>query len=90
MRTHYNQLVATRLLRPVLGRIQKGMRRNLEHQKFILGFNLAALKFVKNDWVSNHAGISDLVENEPEAEQKEEPKRPGEKRSKRKRIVLKS
>lgn len=92
MRTHYNQLVATRLLRPVLGKIQKGMKKNLERQKSIIGFNLAALKFGKSDWVSSHSGISDLVEGESAEPEKEEPQTKGVKRAgnKRKRIVLKS
>ncbi|KAI9021171.1 WD40-repeat-containing domain protein [Hyaloraphidium curvatum] len=90
LRTHHNQLVATRLLRPTLGKIQRWMRQNLEKQKSMLGFNLAALKFIKGDWIAAHSGISDLVDGEQPEPEKEAPVGKAGKRNKRKRVVIKS
>ncbi|SNX82534.1 related to DIP2 - Dom34p-interacting protein [Melanopsichium pennsylvanicum] len=52
LRTHHNQIVANRVMRPTLLDLKAHLRRALARQKATIGFNLAALKFIKAQHVA--------------------------------------
>ncbi|TKY84971.1 hypothetical protein EX895_006051 [Sporisorium graminicola] len=52
LRTHHNQIVANRIMRPTLLDLKTHLRRALARQKQTIGFNLAALKFIKAQHVA--------------------------------------
>ncbi|CDU24431.1 related to DIP2-Dom34p-interacting protein [Sporisorium scitamineum] len=52
LRTHHNQIVANRIMRPTLLDLKTHLRRALARQKATIGFNLAALKFIKAQHVA--------------------------------------
>lgn len=47
LKTHHKQLVATKTARPMLDSIRLNLRQALKHQKDEMGYNLAALRYVK-------------------------------------------
>jgi len=51
LRTHHRQIVANRIMRPTLIRLRKHLRTALQGHKDVIGYNLAALQFIrrKND-----------------------------------------
>ncbi|RIA92969.1 WD40-repeat-containing domain protein [Glomus cerebriforme] len=53
LKVHHNQIVANRLMRPRLDSLRAHVRTALKHQKDLLGYNLAALKYIKRDWEAN-------------------------------------
>jgi U3 small nucleolar RNA-associated protein 12 len=48
LKTHHRQIVASKMMRPMLDGIRGHLRRALQRQKDEMGFNLAALKFIGN------------------------------------------
>ena len=48
LKTHHKQIVASKVMRPMLDGIRFNLRRSLQKQKDEMGFNLAALRFVEN------------------------------------------
>jgi U3 small nucleolar RNA-associated protein 12 len=46
LRTHHRQIVASKMMRPMLDGIRESLRRVLARQKEEMGFNHAALKFM--------------------------------------------
>lgn len=46
LKTHYRQIVVSKMMRPMLDRIRGTLRRVLSQQKDEMGFNLAALQFI--------------------------------------------
>ncbi|GBC04191.1 hypothetical protein RclHR1_05560011 [Rhizophagus clarus] len=53
LKVHHDQIVANRLMRPRLDSLRIHIRTALKHQKDLLGYNLAALKYIKRDWEAN-------------------------------------
>ncbi|BGP26588.1 beta transducin [Rhodotorula toruloides] len=53
LRTHYSQIVATRALRPTMVALKSHLRDALKKQKNVLGYNLAALKYLQRQHDSN-------------------------------------
>ncbi|KAF9482498.1 WD-repeat-containing protein [Pholiota conissans] len=51
LKTHHHQIVANRIMRITLIPLRKHLRTTLQHQKEVIGYNLAALQFIrrKND-----------------------------------------
>ncbi|TGZ84619.1 WD40 repeat-like protein [Ascodesmis nigricans] len=47
LKTHHKQIIASRTMRQMLDDVRNHLRAALEHQKDEMGFNLAALRFVK-------------------------------------------
>jgi U3 small nucleolar RNA-associated protein 12 len=65
LRTSSNQLVSNRVLRTQLLDLRTHLRESLERQKALIGFNLAAMKFVKQRWESEKmAGVMDEQDDE--------------------------
>ncbi|CAG8542010.1 7989_t:CDS:10 [Funneliformis mosseae] len=52
-KVHHDQIVANRLMRPRLDSLRTHIRIVLKRQKDLLGYNLAALKYIKRDWEIN-------------------------------------
>ncbi|SJX61232.1 related to DIP2-Dom34p-interacting protein [Sporisorium reilianum f. sp. reilianum] len=52
LRTHHAQIVANRIMRPTLLELKAHLRRALARQKATIGFNLAALKFIRAQHVA--------------------------------------
>ncbi len=52
LRTHHNQIVANRVMRPTLLDLKSHLRQALARQKATIGFNLAALKYIKAQHVA--------------------------------------
>ncbi|KAJ2931669.1 hypothetical protein H1R20_g5464, partial [Candolleomyces eurysporus] len=48
LKTHNNQIAANRVMRTILIPLRKNLRDALQRQKEIIGYNLAALQFIKN------------------------------------------
>lgn len=46
VKTHHRQIVASKMMRPMLDSIRANLRRVLERQKDEMGYNLAALQFI--------------------------------------------
>ncbi|KAJ1949514.1 beta transducin, partial [Linderina pennispora] len=53
LKTHQNQLVATRTMRPRLDSIRSHLRAAVAAQRDQIGFNLAALTALKTEWEAN-------------------------------------
>ena len=62
LKTHHKQIVATKTMRVLLSSVRKNLRAALKSQKDQMGFNLAAIRFVKNGVEA--AGKSDFVDEE--------------------------
>ncbi|KAI9266512.1 WD40-repeat-containing domain protein [Phascolomyces articulosus] len=50
IKMHHNQIVANRMMRPMLDSIRHELRANLQKQKDIMGYNRAALTYLRRDW----------------------------------------
>ncbi|CAO3638307.1 unnamed protein product [Cunninghamella blakesleeana] len=50
IKTHHNQIVANRMMRPMLDSIRLHIRKQLQRQKDIMGYNRAALTYLQRDW----------------------------------------
>ncbi|CAB4425009.1 unnamed protein product [Rhizophagus irregularis] len=68
LKVHHDQIVANRLMRPRLDSLRIHIRTALKHQKDLLGYNLAALKYIKRDWEANSTSefFDPLLDNELE------------------------
>ena len=53
LKTYHKQIVASKMMRPMLDEIRKHLRMALQKQKDEMGFNLAALRFVKTRMEEN-------------------------------------
>lgn len=53
-RTHHKQIVASRELKPMLENVRGNLRKCLARQKNEIGYNLAGLKFIKQNWDLHH------------------------------------
>jgi U3 small nucleolar RNA-associated protein 12 len=69
LRTHHNELVSTRALRPTLERIRTAHKKLLVDWKDMLGFNVAGLTFLKQELDARRSsGFMDDTPIEPEVE----------------------
>ncbi|CDS10194.1 hypothetical protein LRAMOSA02870 [Lichtheimia ramosa] len=50
IKMNHNQIVANRIMRPMLDSIRYHLREGLQRQKDIMGFNRAALGYLRRDW----------------------------------------
>ncbi|ORY22394.1 putative WD-repeat protein [Naematelia encephala] len=87
LRTHSNQLIANRTLRTSLLDLRTHLRNALEKQREVMGYNLAALRFMKSRWESEQ--VAGLLEEESWDEERVK-KRIEEGRGKRKRVDVKA
>lgn len=62
LRTHHHQIVANRIMRPTLLDLKSHLRQALARQKATIGFNLAALKYIKSQHVAKKT--SEIYERE--------------------------
>ncbi|KAL4929272.1 snoRNA-binding rRNA-processing protein DIP2 [Aspergillus undulatus] len=67
LKTHHRQIVASKLMRPMLDSIRSELRRVLGRQKDEMGFNLSALQFVGGQVKA--LGTSDYIDEERWEEQ---------------------
>jgi U3 small nucleolar RNA-associated protein 12 len=67
LKTHHRQIVASKMMRPMLDSIRVSLRRVLARQKDEMGFNLSALQFIGNQ-IREH-GTTDYVDEETWEEQ---------------------
>lgn len=54
VKSHHNQIVANRMMRPMLDSIRFHLRTQLQRQKDIMGYNRAALTYLQQDWRSRN------------------------------------
>ncbi|KAF9578732.1 hypothetical protein BGW38_005325, partial [Lunasporangiospora selenospora] len=54
IRSHHNQIVANRVMRPMLDSVRRNLRAGLQKQKDIIGFNAAALNYIRRDYDANN------------------------------------
>ncbi|ODQ52305.1 WD domain, G-beta repeat-containing protein [Saitoella complicata NRRL Y-17804] len=52
LKTHQSQIVANRINRPMLDSVRSHLRKALQKQKDVMGYNLAALRYIKREWES--------------------------------------
>ncbi|RPB14395.1 WD40 repeat-like protein [Morchella conica CCBAS932] len=62
LKTHHKQIVASKTMRTMLDSVRANLRAALRHQKDEMGFNLAAVKFVKSG--VDQRGVSEYVDEE--------------------------
>ncbi|KAJ0421924.1 hypothetical protein BJY00DRAFT_101442 [Aspergillus carlsbadensis] len=67
LKTHHRQIVASKMMRPMLDNIRSSLRRVLKRQKDELGFNLSALQFVGQQIKAQ--GTKDYIDEEVWEEQ---------------------
>ncbi|WVR09691.1 hypothetical protein IAU60_006766 [Kwoniella sp. DSM 27419] len=85
LRTHSSQLVSNRVMRTPLLTLRNHLREALEKQREVMGYNLAALKFIKGRWEGDRtAGLYEEEGMDEEAVRK----RLEEGRQKRKRVEV--
>ncbi|KAJ5422290.1 Small-subunit processome Utp12 [Penicillium cf. griseofulvum] len=65
--THHRQIVASKMMRPMLDSIRVSLRRVLARQKDEMGFNLSALQFIGNQ--IREQGTTDYVDEDTWEEQ---------------------
>ncbi|KAI8810902.1 hypothetical protein BJ742DRAFT_799159 [Cladochytrium replicatum] len=80
LRTHHVEIVATRSLRPVIEKLSKSLRSNAQQMKDTIGFNLAAMHFLRREWELEHS--SEFFAETQTREEKEAEKK------KRKRVIV--
>ncbi|RUP50042.1 WD40-repeat-containing domain protein [Jimgerdemannia flammicorona] len=49
-KTHHHQIVSNRMMRPMLDSIRFHLREQLKRHKDTMGYNLAALRYMRRDW----------------------------------------
>lgn len=87
LRTHSSQIVSNRIMRTPLLTLRHHLRDALAQQRDVMGYNLAALKFLKGRWESERvAGLYEQEDLDEEAVRK----RLEEGRGKRKRIEVRA
>nr|XP_018261192.1 U3 small nucleolar RNA-associated protein 12 [Kwoniella dejecticola CBS 10117]OBR83350.1 U3 small nucleolar RNA-associated protein 12 [Kwoniella dejecticola CBS 10117] len=87
MRTHSNQLISNKIMRTPLLTLRNHLRESLEKEREIMGYNLAALKFLKSRWESERtAGLYEEENMNEEAVKR----RLEEGRGKRKRVEVRA
>lgn len=65
LKVHQNQIVSNRTFRPLLDSIKTHIRELIQRQKDMVGFNLAAMKFLKREWEeTNSADFFDVAKIE--------------------------
>lgn len=67
LKTHHRQIVASKMMRPMLDGIRASLRRVLARQKDEMGFNLSALQFIGNQ--IREQSTKDYIDEENWAEQ---------------------
>ncbi|CAG8101577.1 unnamed protein product [Penicillium salamii] len=67
LKTHHRQIVASKMMRPMLDSIRASLRRVLARQKDEMGFNLSALQFIGNQ--IQEQSTADYVDEETWEEQ---------------------
>lgn len=67
LKTHHRQIVASKMMRPMLDSIRGSLRRVLARQKDEMGFNLSALQFIGNQ--IREQSTKDYIDEENWAEQ---------------------
>ncbi|KAL2852464.1 hypothetical protein BJY01DRAFT_207874 [Aspergillus pseudoustus] len=67
LKTHHRQIVASKLMKPMLDNIRSSLRRVLRRQKDEMGFNLSALQFVGQQIKAQ--GTKDYIDEEAWEEQ---------------------
>ncbi|MCJ1468483.1 hypothetical protein MMC07_007112 [Pseudocyphellaria aurata] len=78
LKTHHRQIVASKLMRPMLDDIRQHLRTALQRQKDEMGFNLAALRFVGNK--VRESGRKEYVDEAMWEQEEEEMVRKGRKK----------
>ncbi|KIR53961.1 U3 small nucleolar RNA-associated protein 12 [Cryptococcus gattii Ru294] len=87
LRTHSSQIVSNRIMRTPLLTLRHHLRDALAQQRDVMGYNLAALKFLKGRWESER--VAGLYEQE-DLDEEVVRKRLEEGRGKRKRIEVRA
>lgn len=70
LQTHHNVLTANRsvgdslTLKPLIESIRFQLRKSVQEQKDVIGYNMAAMKFVKSTWEQSHS--SEFIDWEKE------------------------
>ncbi|CAO3565668.1 unnamed protein product [Mortierella alpina] len=54
IKSHHNQIVANRIMRPMLDSVRRNLRAGLQKQKDVIGFNVAALNYIRRDYDANN------------------------------------
>lgn len=63
VKTHHSQIVANHIMRPMLDSVRNHLREALQRQKDLMGFNLAALTYVRREWnATNQKDFSEPIE----------------------------
>lgn len=50
LRVHYKQIIANNIMRPSLENVAQNLRKGLHSQKDRIGYNMAGLEFIKQNW----------------------------------------
>ncbi|KAF9937104.1 hypothetical protein BGZ65_001814 [Modicella reniformis] len=78
IKSHHNQIVANRIMRPMLDSVRRNLRVGLQKQKDIVGFNVAALNYIRREHEANNTSNffdEEAVRKDEEKKQESEKKR---------------
>ncbi|KAF9106264.1 hypothetical protein BGX29_010020 [Mortierella sp. GBA35] len=78
IKSHHNQIVANRIMRPMLDSVRRNLRAGLQKQKDIIGFNVAAMNYIRRDYEANNTSEffdEEAIRKEEEKKQDSEKKR---------------
>ncbi|KAG0291825.1 hypothetical protein BGZ98_002857 [Dissophora globulifera] len=78
IKSHHNQIVANRIMRPMLDSVRRNLRAGLQKQKDLIGFNVAALSYIRRDYDANNTSDffdEEAVRKDEERKQESEKKR---------------
>ncbi|GAA5809254.1 hypothetical protein MFLAVUS_002659 [Mucor flavus] len=72
VKTHHNQIVANRMMRPMLDSIRFHLRAQLQRQKDVMGYNRAALTYLQRDWKARNTSdfLDESTANKPSDDEK--------------------
>ncbi|KAG0341393.1 hypothetical protein BG004_006043 [Podila humilis] len=78
IKSHHNQIVANRIMRPMLDSVRRNLRTGLQKQKDIIGFNVAAMNYIRRDYDANNTSEffdEEAIRKDEEKKQDSEKKR---------------
>ncbi|KAG0039532.1 hypothetical protein BGZ82_007766 [Podila clonocystis] len=78
IKSHHNQIVSNRIMRPMLDSVRRNLRAGLQKQKDLIGFNVAALNYIRRDYDANNTSEffdEEAIRKEEEKKQDSEKKR---------------
>eukprot|EP00842_Homolaphlyctis_polyrhiza_P006869 jgi/Hompol1/771/HPOL_001371-RA len=65
IQTHHHELVSTRAIRTLLERIRRASRKQLRQERDRIGYNVAGIKFLQQEYENTHSSFFGAKEDKP-------------------------